>query len=75
MAIVTEEDIEYNEHVEHCLGSIQRPMFFDDCADKFKECAPLSIKPLSDDTIEKKLETIARLEKLDDATEIIRMLR
>ena len=49
-------------------------MTFDDCAAKFRECAPCSIKPLPVDTVDKVIEMVARLEKLDDATEIIKML-
>ncbi len=65
---------EYTEEVEHCLGSVERPMDFDDCAAKFRECAACSIKPLHAGTVEKVIEMIANLEKLDDATEIIKLL-
>jgi 2-methylcitrate dehydratase PrpD len=65
---------EYQEEVEHCLGSVERPMTFADCAKKFRECAPFAIKPLPADTIDKVVGMIDRLEKLDDATEIIRLL-
>ena len=65
---------EYTEEVEHCLGSVERPMTFKDCAVKFRECAACSIKPLPTDTVEKVIEMITQLEKLDDATEIIRLL-
>ncbi len=65
---------EYTEEVEHCLGSVERPMTFEDCTKKFRECAACSIKPLPPHTVERVLEMIAGLEKLDDATEIIRMV-
>jgi 2-methylcitrate dehydratase PrpD len=64
----------YDEFIEYCLGSVERPMRFDDCAEKFRKCASLSIKPLSSDTVERVIDLIAQLEKLDDATEIIRLL-
>ena len=65
---------EYKEEVEHCLGSVERPMNFEDCTNKFRECAAFAIKPLSTDTVGKAIDMTARLEKLDDATEIIRLL-
>ncbi len=64
----------YKEHVEHCLGSVERPMSLDDIARKFRECAPSSIKPLSKEKIEKVVDMVGHLEKLDDAAEIIRLL-
>jgi 2-methylcitrate dehydratase PrpD len=65
---------EYTEEVEHCLGSIERPMTFDDCAIKFRECNASAIKPLSADRVEKVIGLVKELEKADDATEIIRLL-
>ncbi len=72
--IVMADGTEYTEEVEHCLGSIERPMTFADCAAKFRQCAAGSIKPLADDTVSTVIELIGRLDKLDDATEIIRLL-
>jgi len=74
VTITMKDGTQYNEEVEHCLGSVERPMTFDDCAAKFRECAPCSIKPLPTDTVDNVIEKIARLETLDDATEIIKML-
>ncbi len=73
--IITMQDgTEYTEEVEHCLGSVERPMAFEDCTVKFRECAACSIKPLPTDTVDKVIEMVSRLEKLSDATEIIRLL-
>lgn len=72
--IVMADGTEYTQEVEHCLGSIERPMTFDDCAAKFRECAAVSIKPLASDTVAKVIELIGRLEELDDATKIIRLV-
>jgi 2-methylcitrate dehydratase PrpD len=74
LVVKMNDGTEYDEWIEHCLGSLERPMKFDDCVAKFRECAPLSIKPLTSDTIEKVLALITRLEQLNDATEIVRML-
>jgi 2-methylcitrate dehydratase PrpD len=73
--IITMEDgTQYREEVEHCLGSVERPMNFEDCSRKFRECAACAVKPLAPDKVEKIIEMISELEKLDDATEIIRLL-
>ncbi len=72
--IVMNDGTEYTEEVEHCLGSVERPMTFEDCAVKFRECAPSSVRPLPSDTVEKVIEMISQLEHLDDATEIVRLL-
>ena len=74
LVVKMNDGTEYDEWIEHCLGSLERPMKLDDCIKKFKECAPLSVNPLSSDTIEKVIDLITRLEQLDDATEIIRMV-
>jgi 2-methylcitrate dehydratase PrpD len=65
---------EYKEEVAHCLGSVERPMTFQDITKKFRECASASRKPLPKETINEVIEMAGRLEKLDDATEIIRLL-
>jgi 2-methylcitrate dehydratase PrpD len=65
---------DYQEEVEHCLGSVERPMSFKDVTKKFKECAACSIKPLPADIVDKVIEMVGRLEKLSDATEIIKLI-
>jgi len=65
---------EYREEVAHCLGSIERPMTYKDVTRKFRECAAGSVKPRTKETIDKVIGMVGRLEKLDDAAEIIRLL-
>jgi 2-methylcitrate dehydratase PrpD len=74
VTIILQDGNEYSELVEHCLGSVERPMSFADCAAKFRECAPGSIKQLTADNIDKVIKSVDNLEKLDDATKIIQML-
>ena len=74
VTITMQDGTEYTEEVEHCLGSVARPMNFEDVTKKFRECAACSIKPLPADTVDKVIGMVSRLEKLNDATEIIRML-
>jgi 2-methylcitrate dehydratase PrpD len=72
--VVMQDGQEFQEEVEHCLGSVERPMTFEDCANKFRECAPLSIKPVAAAEVEKVIEMVRHLDELPDATEIIRRL-
>ena len=74
VTLTMQDGTEYTEEVENCLGSMERPMTFENVTKKFRECAACSIKPLKKDAIEKVIEMVGRLEKLTDATEIIRML-
>jgi 2-methylcitrate dehydratase PrpD len=71
LTIAMNDGAHYTEEVEHCLGSVENPMTFADCARKFRECSAFSIKPLSGDTVDKAIERISHLERLEDATEII----
>jgi len=74
ITVILKNGESYTEEVEHCLGSVERPMTFEDCAAKFRECAALSRKKLSADTIERVIDMINHLEKLKDAISIIRLL-
>ncbi|HSW58387.1 MAG TPA: MmgE/PrpD family protein [Dehalococcoidales bacterium] len=64
---------EYTEYVEHCLGSIERPMTFNDCADKLRECARSAIRPLSLPTLQSVIDMTRNLEQLPDAAQIIKL--
>ena len=72
--ITMQDGTEYLEEVAHCLGSVERPMTFDDCAAKFRACAAGAIRPLPPGTIDRIIGLIGRLESLADATEIIRLV-
>jgi 2-methylcitrate dehydratase PrpD len=72
--IIVKNGAEYSEEREFCLGSIEKPMTFDDCAKKFRECSPTSIKPLSAKMVDKVIDLVSNTEKLNDATEIIRLV-
>lgn len=68
--ITTKQGDVYSKEVEHPMGSLERPMSFDDCAGKFRDCA----KQLKNEQIEKTIELTGQLEKLSDIGEIIRQL-
>lgn len=57
----------FTGEAEDPLGSLQRPMSFDDCAAKFRGCA----KGLSEDRSERAVEMIRDLENAEDISEII----
>ena len=65
---------EYTHYVGFCLGSVENPMTFDDCVRKFKECYPYSIRPISAATADNVIELVQHLERLKDATQIIKLL-
>jgi 2-methylcitrate dehydratase PrpD len=69
--ITTKQGEVYSKHVEDPLGSLQRPMSFDDCAKKFRDCA----KKLPDGKIDRLLELIGQLDQVTDIREIIELLR
>jgi 2-methylcitrate dehydratase PrpD len=68
--ITTKQEEVYSKHVEDPLGSLQRPMSFNDCAKKFRDCA----KKLPEGKIGRLLELIAQLEQVTDIREIISLL-
>jgi hypothetical protein len=61
-----------NEHP--ILGSPDNPLDFVFIADKFKQCCEYSIKPISDKDRDTVANMIENLEKVDDVSEIIRLL-
>jgi len=57
----------YSKQIEDPLGSLERPMSFDDCAKKFRDCA----KNLPEKQTDRVIEQIQRLEQIEDISEII----
>jgi 2-methylcitrate dehydratase PrpD len=68
--VITNDGKAFVKVVENPLGSLERPMSFEDCARKFNDCA----KDLGAGRIERTIESVRRLERLDDIREIIRLL-
>jgi 2-methylcitrate dehydratase PrpD len=68
--VITKDGKSFVKVVENPLGSLERPMSFEDCAGKFSDCA----KSLDGSRIEKIIELVGRLERLHDIREIIRLL-
>jgi 2-methylcitrate dehydratase PrpD len=68
--IVTTDGKVFAKVVENPLGSLERPMSFEDCAAKFRDCA----KDLESKRVERIIELVGQLERLDDTQELIRLL-
>jgi 2-methylcitrate dehydratase PrpD len=68
--IITKDGKAFSKVVENPLGSLERPMSFDDCARKFSDCA----KSLDSKRVEKIIELVGQIEQLDDIGELIRLL-
>ncbi|MBN1568550.1 MAG: MmgE/PrpD family protein [Acidobacteria bacterium] len=68
--IITHDGNEFVKVEDNPLGSLERPMSFDDCARKFRDCA----RSLDSKRAEKIIELIGHLERLDDISEIIHLL-
>jgi 2-methylcitrate dehydratase PrpD len=68
--IVTKKGDIYSKEVEDPLGSLERPMSFEDCARKFRDCA----KQVRDEQIDRVIERVGRLEQVNDIREIINPL-
>ncbi len=74
VTVIVKDGSQYTKEVEHCLGSVEKPMSFEDCADKLRQCAPLSVNPLSGEKIEQVIDMIGNLDGLDDVAEMVRVL-
>jgi 2-methylcitrate dehydratase PrpD len=57
---------EFIKQVDVPLGSPQKPFSQADIKRKLKDCNSVSIKPMSDEMLEKLIETIQSLEKVED---------
>jgi 2-methylcitrate dehydratase PrpD len=68
--VITKDGNAFVKVVENPLGSLDRPMSFEDCARKFSDCA----KSLDAGRIENIIDLVGRIEHLEDIREIIGLL-
>jgi len=68
--IRTSDGDNYSKVVEHPLGSLERPMTFEDCSRKFRDCA----KRLGKEKTDKVIEMVGQLDRLSDIREIFPLL-
>lgn len=64
----------YSKKSSYLFGSPENPMSYRDIAKKFKDCCEYSAVTISAENQEKVIEMVERLEDLDDAGRIIRLL-
>ncbi len=70
--VVMKDGRRFSDTVQFASGSPQSPMSFNDCADKFADCA--RSVGVAEDMIKRVIAQVADLEKLKDATALIRLL-
>ena len=68
--VITKDEKVVEKVVQTPLGSLDRPMSFEDCARKFKDCA----KSLDEGRVEQIIQLVGKLEQIEDIREIIRLL-
>jgi 2-methylcitrate dehydratase PrpD len=68
--LTMKQGVVYTKEVEEPLGSLEKPMSFDDCARKFRDCA----KNLGDKKNDGVIELIKDLEKVADIKKLISLL-
>jgi 2-methylcitrate dehydratase PrpD len=59
--------------VDYCKGHPKNPMSFDDCAAKFRDCAAFA-GALSEEGMERVIERVGNLERVEDIGEIVALL-
>jgi 2-methylcitrate dehydratase PrpD len=64
----------YSEKVEIAYGNPQKPISVGDLTAKFRDCLLYAAKPVSQENQERLISMVLRLEDVDDATQIIKLL-
>jgi 2-methylcitrate dehydratase PrpD len=72
--IKTKTGKKYSQRTDCVYGHYRNPMNMEAIIAKFKDCASYSAKPLSAKNLEKTVATVLKLEEVNDAGEIIRLL-
>jgi 2-methylcitrate dehydratase PrpD len=68
--VITKDGKTFEKIVENPLGSLERPMSFEDCARKFSDCA----KRLNAGSIDRIIQLVGQLDRLEDIREVIGLL-
>ena len=72
--MVTKDGRRFERIGSNVPGSAECPMTWDDIAGKFAECAAVAVLPPSPDKVRRAQDLAQKLETLDDATELLRVL-
>jgi 2-methylcitrate dehydratase PrpD len=62
---------DYQRSVVYVKGHPSNPLSLEECAQKLRDCAHFSLKPVPEERVEHVIELVKRLETLPDATEVI----
>lgn len=65
----------YRQRIEYAYGHPENPMSDEALAQKFRDCASYSVKPLPEGRLGSLLEAVGRLEEVADMEEVFRLLR
>jgi 2-methylcitrate dehydratase PrpD len=68
--VITREGKVFERVVRVPLGSLERPMSFEDCAAKFRDCA----KGLDTASADQLIELVGKLEQVEDIGKIIQLM-
>jgi len=68
--IITREGKIFEKTILVPLGSLERPMSFENCAAKFRDCA----KNLDPASVDQMIELVGKLEQVDDIRKIIQLM-
>ena len=65
---------EFAKRVIDVKGSPKNPMSINDLTVKLRSCLPFSARPLPEKNVERLIELLTHLEKVDDVTRITKLL-
>ena len=72
--IRTKEGKSYSKRVDYPYGHPRNPMSLEDLIDKFKDCVSYSAKPVDEANVNRAIDLLLNLEKVDDVRQIIQLL-
>jgi len=73
VAIKTRSGESYSKRVDFAYGHPKKPMTTDDLLEKFKDCVSYAAKPMPKSNIERAIELMLNLEKVDDISQVIQL--
>lgn len=73
VAIKTKNGESYTKRADFAYGHPKNPMKIDDLLEKFRDCVSYAAKPFPKNNIERAIELILDLEKIDDISQVIQL--
>lgn len=72
--VALNDGMTYSAQVKYPKGDPRNPLSLEEIGAKFKEGVRFAARPMSDSQAEKVIETVQRLEDVDDASNLVRLL-